>query len=195
MSVKALGFDPGFASLGWAAVEVLPESVRVIDMGVIETEPSPKKRRQLQADDNVRRAREIDASLVKLFAEHRPGVVCAESMSFPRNSAAAAKMAMAWGVIVSRTGSLPLLQASPQEIKMSVCGAKSASKDDVESVLRARFNRPAFSEPETTYPSTLEVRTISKMNPLISDHAWDALGAVVACLGSDLIRGLRRNAS
>lgn len=72
-----------------------------------------------------------------------PGAICAESMSFPRFASAAAKMAMAWGGLVTTWYAPPICQASPQEIKRALCGRADASKLDVEQaqVFRKQGNR------------------------------------------------------
>lgn len=191
-----LGLDPGFTSLGFAVVALgkTPEEDRVVTLGVVRTKASDKKQRVLVADDNIRRCRELSRPVRGLIAfgnsaggtEHETrGVqalfeaapvllVAAEKMSFPRNSSAAAKVAMTWGLIVAnleRRG-LPLLQASPQEVKRRVTGKADASKEAVEAAMIKRFGRGLL-------------RMLKSLPEGQHEHAFDALAVVVACLDSE----------
>lgn len=189
-----LGIDPGFASLGYAVLNLTPEGPEVASLGVVRTKKSDKKQRVLAADDNIRRLRELYRPIDSLVRDGiLPGqpargrgkqvvfgpptnvkLLCAEKMSFPRNASAAAKMAMSWGLIVAsleRWG-LPLLQASPQDIKRRVTGDASASKEDVQNALKKRFGRGL-------------ARMVSSLPEGEHEHAFDALASAVACLDSE----------
>jgi Holliday junction resolvasome RuvABC endonuclease subunit len=171
-----LGIDPGFASIGYAIVQIEPE--KLIDLGVIRTEKSGKKRGVLASDDNLRRAREIHKALLRKILGLRVVAICAESMSFPRNASAAAKVAISWGVLASIAEQLaiPIVQASPQEIKRKLCGRKDASKADIEAAVRKLYKSPV----EPNVPRSLR------------EHAWDALSAIAACQDSDVLMMARR---
>ncbi len=157
-------------------------------LGSFTTAKSDKKRAVRAADDNVRRAREIAAWFSEMTRETptfpAPALVCAEAMSFPRNASNAAKMAMTWGVLVARLHELrlPLLQASPKEVKVAACGDGSASKLDVQRAMRKRFGPRAFDRAceAGRFPAGL------------LEHPVDALATICACLETDLVRMLRR---
>jgi crossover junction endodeoxyribonuclease RuvC len=178
--IQVLGIDPGFASLGYALVRLHPVRETVMEIGVIHTEKSGAKQNVLAADDNLRRARELFTAINL----HTAWVtaICAESMSFPRNSQAAAKVAMSWGVIaaLAELKGFPIVQASPQAIKKVVCGAKNASKEDVQQALRMRYGE---------MPGAAELTKGSM------EHAFDALAAVVCCLDSEVVRMARKMAA
>jgi Holliday junction resolvasome RuvABC endonuclease subunit len=179
-----LGIDPGFASFGTAVVELTPTTERVHRLGVIRTEKSNKKRNCLAADDNIRRAREISDALEVLSDEWDFRAVCAEAMSFPRSSSVAGKMCLAWGVVTAwmQRLDLALVQASPQTVKLAVCGNKQASKDEVQAALVKRYGAEV-------------ARLLVNLPAGQHEHPFDALGAVVACLESDVVRMGRRAAS
>jgi Holliday junction resolvasome RuvABC endonuclease subunit len=193
-----IGMDPGLAHFGFAAVRCTPDGVRVarevLFMGVVETKKA-KKLETSMAADNVRRAIEVAHVLDRLMAGRRPtevvirkgrGVgalfdpaplevraVCVESMSHPRSSSAAAKMAMTWGMIVMgavRRGT-PIIQQSPQAVKLALVGTNDASKQHVERVLVRRYGA--------------KIRTLLKGLPRGQhEHAYDALAAATACAES-----------
>ena len=196
-SVHVLGLDPGFASLGYVVVSFEPSHnwMGVLQrsgspvMGTIRTEKSNKKRSVKASDDNLRRGRELYNALSFLMgsapSEHPafPFVlgeealniqaVCAESMSFPRSASTAQKIGITWGIIssISDFYNVPIVQASPQEIKKRVCGNKSASKESVQESLAEQFDIDPLI-----------------FNKTLREHPFDALGAVVACQDSEVIR-------
>lgn len=180
--LRIIGFDPGLAACGWADVEFSGDTPSVCDIGVFRTEKSARKRNILAADDHVRRAREL-AVLVRDLLRDDTSVICAESFSAPRHSSAAAKLSCAWGVIAAEASRLdiPIVQASPQAVKLAVTGSKTASKVDVQEALLKRFGASVGGWLAST-------RAVDR------EHGADALGSIVACLGSDVVRALRHRA-
>jgi Holliday junction resolvasome RuvABC endonuclease subunit len=161
-------------------VELSSEGETLIEAGILRTEKSDKKRVVLASDDNQRRARELAERLDTLVHQHHVAAVCCESMSFPRNASAAAKVAMVWGIIatLSYQGRFPVVQASPQEIKKVLCGKKDASKEEVEAVVRQRYKGidAMLSSVATSY----------------REHAYDAAGAVITAIErSEIVRAVR----
>lgn len=178
----ALGIDPGFSSFGWCTLAISPPAqLRPLACGVIRTAKASKKSATYASDDNLSRAREISSALAALIQQHNPSVLCAESMSFPRNASAAAKVAVSWGVVASLAEryNLPVLQASPQKVKKALCGVNDASKEQVQA---------AFTE------------RVCSLDQLLAgvprgqhEHPYDAAAVVVACLDSDVMRVLLRS--
>lgn len=186
MSIPVFGIDPGFASIGFSVVLLDGSKTEVpIRMGLLSTAKSNKKSNVLASDDNLRRAREIYVALKPLLISGEYGpvrAVCAETMSYPRNSSAAAKMAMCWGVLAALTEELdiPVLQVTPQDLKKKVCGQPTASKEDIQKALDKRFGKSVIDG------------LLGKLAAGKHEHPCDALGAVVACLDSDILRAMRR---
>lgn len=187
-----LGLDPGFASCGYAVVRVRPDDEDVVALGVLRTAASSAKRKVYAADDNLRRCRELAAALANLTHHGqvlplggrqwapRVRAVCAEAMSFPRNASTAAKMAMTWGLIVANVESkaLPLLQASPQEVKVKLTAHKDAPKEAIEDALLRRYGKRLKS-------------MLRELPEGQHEHAFDALAAVVTCLDAEVVRLMR----
>lgn len=186
-----LSTDPGFASMGLTLIKLGKEAPldEVMTLQVFRTQKSAKKLKVLAADDNVRRGREL-VRLSYPWLNKKYGAdliaICAEAMSFPRSSSAAAKLAMAWGMILTfaELYHLPILQASPKEIKKAATGKATASKEEVEEALKTRFGLSSKNK---------VVEEFSRSVPASArEHAWDALGAFVACQESDTIRLARK---
>jgi Holliday junction resolvasome RuvABC endonuclease subunit len=158
-------------------------------MGLIRTEKANKKAKTRASEDNLVRAKEISAELATLIDRHHISIICAETMSYPRNAAAAAKMAMCWGVIATLADryNLPVTQASPQEIKKALCGKKDASKEDVQSAIYSLY--PVTDSRVTNCIKTDILRGVP---PSMREHPFDALAAVVACKESEVLLLARR---
>lgn len=183
----ALGVDTGLANLGWALVELTPNGQRLLGLGVITTTKSDRKRNVLASADNMRRIREQAKQLTEIRAGRKTfkdvDVICCESQSWPRSAGSSAKIGMSWGIVgtVATLHDLPLVEATPQQIKKRLTGVRSASKDDVKS---AMLDWAGFKK----LPAMLSEYAKGK-----HEHAVDACGAVVTCRESDIIRALLRS--
>ena len=171
-----IGVDPGFSALGLAEVTLLPEYEIVRRVAVVRTQPSEKKRGVRVSDDNLRRITELSAAISPWLS---PGVIaiCAESQSWPRNSSSSGKVGMSWGVVgsLAQQRGIPILQATPMEIKRAMTGIGSATKKQVQAALEARYGAIDWPSQRTLH-----------------EHASDALAAIVACLDHTTIQMARR---
>lgn len=171
-----LGVDPGLASFGWAQVDVLRDGRLVaLAAGVVRTAKSARKANVLASADSLRRARDMYQALCAL---PRPQAIAAESMSWPRNAGAATKVALSWGVLAAyaQHRGIPILQASPQVVKKTLCGFANASKEDVEVAVRGRVGCAWDTVRESGLARGLH------------EHMFDAMAVVVACADADVVR-------
>ena len=175
-----LGIDPGLAALGYCQVFLDRSTEAVISASVITTKKSDKKLNVFASDDNVRRIQELVDQLWPCFEESvRPAVICSESQSWPRNASNCAKTGMAWGAIttLARIYDVPIVMVSPKRLKEATAGHAGASKEDVKLAVLDAW--PAVA------------RCLEHVTPSKQNHAYDAAGAIMACLDSELIRALR----
>lgn len=188
-NLYVLGIDPGFANVGYAVMRLTKNGVEPVTMGLIKTKKSDKKLNVLSSDDNFRRGREIAVALLDIV-ENPPGLdgrfisVCAEKKSFPRNASSAAKVAYCWGILclLSVITGLPVLSASPQEIKLSLCGKANASKAEIQEACIRSFGQHI----------TELVKGIAKSS---QEHPYDAAATVLACSDSETLCMARRMAN
>lgn len=179
-----VGFDPGFAAFGWAAVALYADREEVLGAGVIVTKPEAKKRGIYVADDNFRRVQEIAAGVRGVIEQYRPCAWCAELPSGAKGFKAAQGLAYGVGVLATLASSYaaPVVVVQPQELKDRLCGSRDASKDDVFHALCDRYGESAL-------------RVLSCVLKTRREHPTDALGAIVASLDSEVIRMARRLAA
>lgn len=188
--VRVLGVDPGLRSFGYAVLNVERTApglhlVEVVTAGVIRTEKSDKKLKLLAANDDFRRVTAIVQRLTEVLGETgEPRCVCAEAMSFPRNSRSAAQMAMTWGIIATMAWQrgLPVLMVSPQQLKKAICNNRQASKEQIQEGVDRRIAQPVH--PFLTAAKTPKGQW---------EHPYDAAAAVISCLDSDVMRSLLGN--
>lgn len=183
--VIVLGLDAGFSHFGWSAVRLVPAGgERVEGLGSIHTEPS--QRRGLVRDDDQRRAAQIARQLLEIARRYEPVVLCAEALSHvnPKTSrmpiSTTVKVGRAWGEVdmLAELLETALVQASPQAIKKTLCGTRSASKAQVKRAVLARY-------PEVAH-------LLAAIPAGRHEHPVDAVGAVVASLHTNELRLARR---
>jgi len=177
-----LGIDSGFASAGYAIVGLDRDSLHVHTLGVVRTAASAKKLKVKAADDNMRRGREI-TSQYHPFLTPRVIAICMESPSLPRNASTSFKMGIFYGIVAALVEiyDVPVVQVSPQALKKGVCGKSTASKEEIARALDLRFSR--------SFTDELVQRGIPAG---MHEHAYDALGTIVASEDSEVLRLARR---
>lgn len=176
--MNVLGIDCGFGSMGWAVAHFHGDSIVANLCGVITTEKSTKKQNVKATEDNIKRAQLLYTKLLGLIAANDIGIIATETMSWPRNAGIVAKMGIAWGTIACAASqfNLPIVQASPMEIKRQVTGDGKASKERMIATIVERY--PYLSMPHQTG---------------LQEHAADAVGAIIACQDSELMKWVRLN--
>lgn len=116
-----LGIDPGYAILGYGAVEAERGKIRVIDYGVVETTPKmtfPERLERLYAGTKL------------LLERYRPDHVAFEELFFYRNTTTALQVAAARGVAITaaQQAGLPLYEYTPMQIKQSAHRGRSCGQ-------------------------------------------------------------------
>jgi len=104
-------------------------------------------------------------SVRSIIEKYAPNLVAIENLYFGKNVSSAIPVAEARGVIsasVAEKG-IPLLELTPNAIKMGVAGTASADKKQVQEMVRIILNLDKVPKP---------------------DHAADALGAAICAVNS-----------
>lgn len=166
-----LGCDPGLANFGLVVTD--------FDFNIYEFEDvtTKKGRARLVSEDNMMRAQAVSRRIVEVFDKYDITMMCAEAMSAPRSASVAIKMAYMWGVLsyLAEQYSIPVLQESPQQIKKSMTGIISATKDDMLDKLK-----------EIGYD-------IPKMAKAKLEHPVDSLCAILACKERQMFRAIAQS--
>jgi Holliday junction resolvasome RuvABC endonuclease subunit len=186
--VTIAGMDPGLAHFGVAILELDKRrkfKPAIVTFLVHETRKEKHGHGISASEDLVMRGDSL-----ALFLQHiQPDAFCVEAMSFPRSSSNAAKLALAWGVLVmhARQRRTPILCASPQRVRDAVVGKRivagkrmPVTKGEVESAVLRRTGM-------LVHGANASLMAIAAAN---REHAWDAAAAALALLDSPVIESL-----
>ena len=140
--MKILGIDPGIGICGFGLIETSSRaSARALDYGAVTTEvdaPIPS------------RLRELYESLKQVFDECKPDAVAVEKLFFSKNITTGIVVAEARGVVllVAALRNLPVYEYSPNQIKMALTGYGSATKTQIEEMVRVHLGLETKPKPD-----------------------------------------------
>jgi crossover junction endodeoxyribonuclease RuvC len=127
--VIVLGIDPGTAAMGYGIVESDRGRLREVDHGCLSTSPDTALPERLL---------EIHALVDELITVHGPGVVAIERLFFSKNAQTAFAVGQARGVVLLAAAQhrLPVVEATPNEVKSAVAGYGAADKEQVQRMVQ-----------------------------------------------------------
>jgi crossover junction endodeoxyribonuclease RuvC len=160
---RTLGIDPGTARLGYAVVEEVRSTLRLLVGGVLETPKSlPMPERLLL----------LFRELSRIVRENAPTEMAVEELFFAKNTTTVISVGQARGIalLVAAEAGLPVHEYKPMFVKQAVHGYGLATKDQVGEMVRV----------------LLELQ-----RPLHPDDASDAAAIAICHLHSARISGLR----
>lgn len=140
-SIRVLGIDPGLTRCGYAVVDGRgPGAARAVTMGVIRT---------VASDELPHRLASLRAELVSLIEEFSPDVVSVERVFFQTNVRTAMSVGQASGLALCEAAAAGcvVVQYTPNEVKSSVAGNGSASKQQVQKMVQARLKLAGLPKP------------------------------------------------
>ena len=152
--MKILGIDPGLGRCGFGLIETTTRAgAKALDFGVITT----------TVDATLpSRLKELYDSLLQVFEETRPDVVSVEKFFFAKNITTGIAVAEARGIVllVAEQKKIKVYEYTPNEIKKSLTGYGSATKTQMQEMVRVHLGLEKKPKP---------------------DDAADALAAAITC--------------
>jgi crossover junction endodeoxyribonuclease RuvC len=127
--VRILGIDPGLARVGYGVIEVEGRQQRLLDCGIIRTDPGRSEGERMV---------EIARDLRVLLRTWRPQLASVEKFFFYRSSTTIA-VVQARGVVMMTLArfAVPVVEFPPMQVKLALAGSGHARKDEVlEAVMR-----------------------------------------------------------
>jgi len=127
--VRILGVDPGTIILGFAVVEEIKKECRAVDFGCLKFSMKAPFPQRLKA---------IYDGLTEVIEKYRPDEFAIENLFYAENAKVAIKMGHARGVAIlaAVNKQIPTSEYTPKEIKQSVVGNGSASKQQVQKMVQ-----------------------------------------------------------
>jgi crossover junction endodeoxyribonuclease RuvC len=139
--VIVLGIDPGTAALGYGIVEATRDRLREVDHGVLETSPDTALPERLLA---------IHRFVDELIASFSPAVIAVERLFFSRNVQTAFGVGQARGVVLlaAAQGGVPVVEATPNEVKSAIAGYGAADKEQVQRMVQVVLGMTSVPRPD-----------------------------------------------
>jgi crossover junction endodeoxyribonuclease RuvC len=124
-----LGVDPGTLITGYGIVESRNGKVTVIHCGAIKNDSRQPMPRRLKL---------IYDMLSELITRYHPDECAIETAFYGKNAQSALKLGQARGVVMltAVTQNIPTHEYSPREVKKAIVGNGSASKEQVEYMVK-----------------------------------------------------------
>ncbi len=135
-----IGIDPGTQVTGYGIIELVDDSYRALDYGCIRPPSS------LKLSD---RYLIIFNSIEELLERYSPAALAVETQYVSKNVQSAIKLGMARGVAVvaAKRKGLTIFEYAPSQAKVAVVGNGSASKEQVQGMVKLLLNLAAIPNP------------------------------------------------
>lgn len=135
-----LGIDPGSLIMGYGLIEISGKEIRLLDMGILKLSKGAGQSERLKS---------IFHRTLSLIEQYQPDEFSIEAPFYGKNVQSMLKLGRSQGVAIAAAlwKNIPVFEYSPLEIKKSITGNGSASKEQVAAMLSQliRFDQP----PET----------------------------------------------
>jgi crossover junction endodeoxyribonuclease RuvC len=135
-----LGIDPGLSRCGYGAVARVGVGFEAVAYGVLRTDPKAPLPNRLAL---------LEADLEDLVAEIEPNAVAVERVLFQVNARTAISVGQASGLalaVAARAG-VPVVEYSPNEVKLAVTGDGAADKLAVQTMVTRLLSLPRAPQP------------------------------------------------
>lgn len=136
-----MGIDPGVERMGYGVIGYSGGAHKPLAHGLISTS------RELAHGE---RLSELHAALKGLIALHRPDLVAVEKLFFQKNIKTAMKVGEARGVVIlsAAEAGIPIVELTPNEVKVSVTGYGKADKRQVQKMIKTLLNLKEAPKPD-----------------------------------------------
>lgn len=125
---KILAIDPGYDRCGFAMLMFGQGQYELKYSDCIITS---------KKDLHQKRIADVFSQLKEVIEKENPDYIALENLFFSNNKKTAIKVAEARGLVVLLSGlyNIPLLEISPQEVKIAMTGVGNASKEQVQKMV------------------------------------------------------------
>ncbi|MBO9349573.1 crossover junction endodeoxyribonuclease RuvC [Chloroflexus sp. MS-CIW-1] len=139
--MRALGIDPGTATMGWGVVEFDSRHLRLIDVGALTTPAGmPQPERLLQLYNGLR----------AIIEQLHPDTAAVEELFFGKNVNTALSVGQARGValLALAQAGVPVYEYKPLAVKQAVAGYGGADKRQMQEMVRLTLGLATVPRPD-----------------------------------------------
>lgn len=135
-----LGIDPGSVITGYGVIERQDREIRMVECGAIRTRSGGVLSERLKL---------IYDGLCRVITLHRPDQIAIESTFAGKHPMSALTLGHARGValLAAANNGLTISEYAPREVKLAVVGIGSASKEQIQYMMRATLKLPHVPTP------------------------------------------------
>ena len=177
-----LGIDPGVSRCGYGVVRRDGSRFHAVAYGVIRTPPREELPTRLGT-----LLHELDA----LIGEYRPSALAVERVLFQVNARTAMSVGQASGLALALAGraGVPVVQYSPNEVKLAVAGDGGAGKAEVQQMVTRLLSLAEVPHPPDAADALAlalchcwqaPLRAVGGASPAAPDRLNAAIAAAVA---------------
>ncbi len=141
--MRVLGIDPGYAIIGYGAVDYNSNRFKIVDFGAITT-----KAGELFSN----RLLDIYYETDRIIKQITPDAMAIEKLFFNTNTTTAIDVAQARGVILlaAKLNNVPVYEYTPLQVKSSVTGYGKAEKKQVMEMTKSILGLSSVPKPDDT---------------------------------------------
>lgn len=139
--MRILGIDPGYAIVGFGAVEYSGGTFTTLKFGAATTDA--------HTDFNDR-LNEIFDDITNIIEMIKPDALAIETLFFTTNQKTVIAVAEARGVLLlaAKRANIPIFEYTPLQVKQSVAGYGKASKKQVQEMTRTILKLDSVPKPD-----------------------------------------------
>jgi len=136
--LRVLGIDPGLTRMGWGVVEQAGGTLNPLASGTLVSSPG----------EHAGRLRTIFTGLQGLIATWGPGAVAVEKvfLKINLNTGVASIQAAGIAMLAAALADVAVHEYSPAQVKLAVVGNGSATKDQVQFMIRRLLGAAAVPD-------------------------------------------------
>ena len=138
--MRILGIDPGLTTTGIGLLDVQGKTMTALDWLTLTTDP---------ANVLTDRLRELSEDFEAILNDMRPDLAVVEQIFFANNAKTVLAVAHARGVLLATLGrrAIPVIEATPMQLKSVVTGDGSADKRQIGAMLCMMLHLPKAPAP------------------------------------------------
>ena len=140
--MRALGIDPGTATMGWGVVEDDGSGgLSLVDYGAFLTSKDLPLSRRLQS---------LYADLTALIQRYHPDSAGVEELFFSKNVTTAISVSHARGIVLLALANadVPVEEYRPMAVKLAVTGYGHADKSQIQEMVRLQLGLDQIPRPD-----------------------------------------------